>query len=118
MKSFVYAYAIGTSHMKEKINVFSVKDLARSSKIILWSKTWHQISRWKMALSGIVWNIVQNTVLEWDIGHCEITCENTMYATMIWMFDPNFVDNLRQAPGDNLWLTELTNQNYKICLLH
>ncbi len=31
MKSSVYAYAIGTFHMKEKISVFTVKDLARSS---------------------------------------------------------------------------------------
>jgi hypothetical protein len=29
MKSYVYAYAIGTSHIKKKIGVFSVKDLAR-----------------------------------------------------------------------------------------
>ncbi len=35
MKSYVYAYAIDTSHIKEKVNVFSVKDLARCSKIIL-----------------------------------------------------------------------------------
>jgi hypothetical protein len=27
MKSFMYAYAINTSHTKEDINVFSVKDL-------------------------------------------------------------------------------------------
>jgi hypothetical protein len=30
MKSFMYTYAISTSHTKEKVNVFSVKDLARS----------------------------------------------------------------------------------------
>jgi hypothetical protein len=30
MKSFAYAYAIGTSHIKEKVNVFNDKDLARS----------------------------------------------------------------------------------------
>jgi hypothetical protein len=30
MKSFAYAYAIDTFHIKEKVNVFSVKDLARS----------------------------------------------------------------------------------------
>jgi hypothetical protein len=34
MKSSMYAYAIGTSHIKEKVNVFNVKDLARCSKII------------------------------------------------------------------------------------
>jgi hypothetical protein len=31
MKSYAYAYAIGTSHIKEKINVFNVKYLAQSS---------------------------------------------------------------------------------------
>ncbi len=30
MKFFMYAYAINISHVKEKVNVFSVKDLARS----------------------------------------------------------------------------------------
>jgi hypothetical protein len=35
MKSFSYAYAIGTSHIKEKVNVFSVKDLENYSNIIL-----------------------------------------------------------------------------------
>ncbi len=29
------AYASGTSHIKEKVNVFSVKDLTRFNKIIL-----------------------------------------------------------------------------------
>jgi hypothetical protein len=38
MKSFAYAYAIGISHTKEKVNVFSVIDLTRSSKNNLWSK--------------------------------------------------------------------------------
>jgi hypothetical protein len=40
-----------------------------------------------------------------------------VYATIIQMFDPNFMNNLRQAPGDNPWPTELTNHNYKTCLL-
>ncbi len=31
----MYAYAIGTSHTKEKVNVFNVKDLTRSSEINL-----------------------------------------------------------------------------------
>jgi hypothetical protein len=31
MKSSTCAYAIGTFHMEKKVNVFSVKDLARSS---------------------------------------------------------------------------------------
>jgi hypothetical protein len=35
MKSFAYAYAIGTFHIKEKVNVFNVKNLARFSKINL-----------------------------------------------------------------------------------
>jgi hypothetical protein len=30
MNFFVYAYAISISHIKEKVNVFSVKDLART----------------------------------------------------------------------------------------
>jgi hypothetical protein len=30
-KSYAYAYAIGTSHIKEKINVLNVKYLAQSS---------------------------------------------------------------------------------------
>jgi hypothetical protein len=30
MKSFLYAYVIGNFHLKEKVNVFNVKDLARS----------------------------------------------------------------------------------------
>ncbi len=32
-QKFAFAYAIGTSHINEKVNVFNVKDLARSSKI-------------------------------------------------------------------------------------
>ncbi len=35
MKSSTYAYVISTFDIKEKVNVFSVKDLARCSKIIL-----------------------------------------------------------------------------------
>jgi hypothetical protein len=46
MKIFVRAYAISTSHINEKVNVLNVKDLARSSKINLWSKQWHPISKW------------------------------------------------------------------------
>jgi hypothetical protein len=30
MKFFVYAYAIGISHIKEKVNVFNVKDITRT----------------------------------------------------------------------------------------
>jgi hypothetical protein len=33
------------------------------------------------------------------------------------MFDLDFVNNLRQAPWDNLWPVELTNQNYRSHLL-
>ncbi len=32
---FAYAYVIGNFHIKEKVNVFSDKYLARSKKIIL-----------------------------------------------------------------------------------
>jgi hypothetical protein len=46
MKSSTYAYTIGTCHIKEKVKMFSVKDLTRSSKIISWSKKWHWILRW------------------------------------------------------------------------
>jgi hypothetical protein len=35
MKSFPYAHATSASHIKDKVNVFSVRDLARPSKIIL-----------------------------------------------------------------------------------
>jgi len=44
--------------------------------------------------------------------------EYKVYSTVIWMFDPNFMNNLRQVLGDNLWPTEPTNQNYRTCLLH
>jgi hypothetical protein len=29
------------------------------------------------------------------------------------MFDPNFMNNLQQALGDNPWLAKSTNHNYK-----
>jgi len=29
MKSFTYAYAIGTSHIDKKVNVFKIKDLEK-----------------------------------------------------------------------------------------
>jgi len=41
--------------------------------------------------------------------------EYKVYVTIIWMFDSNFVNNLWQAPGDNLWWAKLTNCNYKAC---
>jgi hypothetical protein len=34
------------------------------------------------------------------------------------MFDLDFVNNLQQVHGDNLWPIELTNRNYKTHLLH
>jgi hypothetical protein len=37
--------------------------------------------------------------------------EYKMYITIIWMFDLDFMNNLRQVLGDNLWLVKLTNQN-------
>jgi hypothetical protein len=57
MKSYVYAYAIGTSHIKEKVNVFNDKNLPKSRKIF-WIKKWLQISRWTVVLSGTIWNIM------------------------------------------------------------
>ncbi len=50
-------------------------------------------------------------MLEWGIGHQEIMCRNTKCITVIWMFDLDFMNNLRQVLGDNLWLVKLTNQN-------
>ncbi len=44
--------------------------------------------------------------------------EYKFYVIMIWMFDSNFVNNLRQVPRNNLWLAELTNCNYMTHLLH
>jgi hypothetical protein len=32
--------------------------------------------------------------------------EYKVYVIVIWMFDANFVNNLRQVPRDNLWLVE------------
>jgi hypothetical protein len=43
--------------------------------------------------------------------------EYKVYVTMIWMFDADFVNNLRQVLRDNLWLVEPTNHNYKTHLL-
>jgi hypothetical protein len=39
------------------------------------------------------------------------------YATMIWMFDLIFMNNLQQVPNNNPWPVEPTNHNYKIRLL-
>jgi hypothetical protein len=44
--------------------------------------------------------------------------EYKVYAIVIWMFDLDFVNDLRQASTDNPWLTEQTNQNYMTYLLH
>jgi hypothetical protein len=44
--------------------------------------------------------------------------EYKVYVIMIWIFDSVFVNNLWQAPRNNLWLAELTNHNYKTHLLH
>jgi hypothetical protein len=43
--------------------------------------------------------------------------EYKVYATIIWMFDLDFVNNLRQALGNNPWPVEPTNQNYRTYLL-
>jgi hypothetical protein len=37
--------------------------------------------------------------------------EYKAYATMIWMFHFNFMNNLKQVPRDNSWPIEPTNQN-------
>jgi hypothetical protein len=34
MKSFIYAYAIGTSHIDKKVNVFGIKDLGKKFLIM------------------------------------------------------------------------------------
>ncbi len=39
--------------------------------------------------------------------------EYKVYVTVIQMFDWNFENDLRQALGDNSWLVESTNHNYK-----
>jgi len=44
--------------------------------------------------------------------------EYKVYAIMIRMFDPIFVNNLQPIPCDNLWPTESTIRNYKTRLLH
>jgi hypothetical protein len=44
--------------------------------------------------------------------------EYKVYVIVIWIFDSVFVNNLRQAPRNNLWLAESTNRNYKTHLLH
>ncbi len=62
MKSSMSAYAIGTSHIEEKVNVLNVKDLARSNKINLWFKQWHPISKW----IGTKWHIL-NIMQQLDI---------------------------------------------------
>ncbi len=43
--------------------------------------------------------------------------EYKVYATMIQMFEPNFVNNLWQAIGENMWPTKPTNRNYMTRLL-
>jgi hypothetical protein len=43
--------------------------------------------------------------------------EYKIYVTMIQFFDSDFVNNLWQTHGDNLWLAESINHNYKTCLL-
>jgi hypothetical protein len=44
--------------------------------------------------------------------------EYKVYVIMVGMFDSDFVNNLQQALGNNLWLVELTNYNYRTHLLH
>ncbi len=44
--------------------------------------------------------------------------EYKVYATMIWMFDPIFMNNLQQAFDNNSWRTKPTNHNYKTHLSH
>lgn len=39
-----------------------------------------------------------------------------IYVTMIYMFDEDFLNNLLQLLGENLWLAHPTNQNYKTWL--
>jgi hypothetical protein len=43
--------------------------------------------------------------------------EYKVYVAMIWMFNLDFVNNLRQALGDNPWPAKPTNQNYRTRLL-
>ncbi len=63
MNFFAFAYAIGTSHIKENVNVLSVKDLAKSNKINLWSKQWCWISRW----TGTKWHIFETLCIKLKI---------------------------------------------------
>jgi hypothetical protein len=73
MKSYAYAYVIGTSHTKEKVNVLSVKDLAWSSKINLSFNQWHPISRW----TGAKWHILNHYALIRDQqGNIYYNCWN------------------------------------------
>jgi hypothetical protein len=44
--------------------------------------------------------------------------EYKVYVIVIWIFDSVFVNNLWQAPRNNLWLAKSTNRNYKTHLLH
>jgi hypothetical protein len=41
-----------------------------------------------------------------------------IFATLIQMFDPNFMNNLQQAFGDNPWPVKLINWNYRTHSLH
>jgi hypothetical protein len=43
--------------------------------------------------------------------------EHKVYVTMIQIFDSDFVNNLWQALGNNLWPAESINCNYKTRLL-
>ncbi len=43
--------------------------------------------------------------------------EYKVYATILQVFGLDFVNNLWQALGDNMWPTKPTNYNYKTCLL-
>ncbi len=43
--------------------------------------------------------------------------EYKVYGKVKQMFDLDFMNNLRQAHGDNPWPTELMNYNYKTCVL-
>jgi len=59
MKNFTYAYATGTFHINGKVNVLSVRDLARSSNIILWFKKW----RWIKMNNGVKWHNLKHRSL-------------------------------------------------------
>jgi hypothetical protein len=54
------------------------------------------------------------------VGYCTLrnnVQEYKVYVIVIQMFDSNFVNNLQQALGDNLWPTKPTNRNYMTHLL-